>query len=204
MTLNVDRRGVLQRLAAAAGAAYWTGDTLAVEMAKAAASRPAPTVAASALPAALRPTLAALADLIIPPTKTAGAVKAGVPAFIHQMVEQWMTPRERDAFVAGLQDLDDRARAQFKRSFARCSVAQKTELFGALRAGLAGYKPSGFGLAARIADEGAPFFHKARDLVTLGYFTSELGIQQELAYVAVPGRFDGDVDVKTWNRQMQL
>ncbi len=197
----MDRRALLERIAAA-GAAFWTGDTLAVEMAKAVADRPPAQPSSEVLPKPLMATLAALADLIIPATKTAGAVKAGVPAFIVDMYSQWMNDVERERFGSGLEALDTDAKARFRRPFARCSVAQKTEVFGALRATLADYKSRGLG--ARIADQNAPFFHKARDLVTLGYFTSELGITQELAYVPAPARFDGDVDVKTWNRQMQL
>ena len=63
------------------------------------------------------------------------------------------------------------------------------------------YEGRTFELAARIEDPKAPFYLRLRDLVVLGYFTSETGSTRELRYVAVPGRFDGDVDIKTWPYQ---
>jgi gluconate 2-dehydrogenase gamma chain len=204
----MDRRALLQRIAAAAGAAMWNGDTLAVELAKAGAARdqlPAAAVPVPPLDSAALATLAALSELIMPATDTPGALAAGVPAFVADMFVHWMNDAERSRFQAGLAALDSEASARFQQRFAACSGTQQTELFGALRTSTKDYRPAGgFGLAARLADVNAPFFHKARDLVTVGYFTSEVGINAELAYVPVPGRFEGDVPTSAWNRQMQL
>ncbi len=204
----MDRRQLLAHIAAAATAALWSGDTLATQMAKAVAARDAthppdarPTRPMTALQ---RVTLAALTDLIIPTTDTPGAVEAGVPAFVDAMFMHWMNDGERVQFAQGLDALDSDAQARYAKSFAQCDSAQKTATFAATSAATKGYQPTGFGLAARIADPLSPFFFKARDLTTLGYFTSEQGITKELAYVPVPGRFDGDIDIKTWNKQMQL
>ncbi len=197
----MDRRTLLQRIAAAAGASFALGGSLAVELAHAAEGR-AP---GAPLPATLMPTLSALAELIIPATDTPGATAAGVPAFVAGMFQHWMNDAERTRFSEGLQALEADAQRRFSLAFDKASTVQQAEVFGALRDGLQGWRPTGgFGLGARVADPTAPFFHKARDLVAIGYFTSEVGIQAELAYVQVPGRFDGDVDVATWNRQMQL
>lgn len=197
----MDRRALLQRVAAAAGASFALGGSLAIELAHAAEGRAPGTP----LPAALVPTLAALAETIIPATDTPGAIAAGVPAFVAEMFQHWMSDAERARFIEGLQALDADAQRRFGMGFDKASAAQQAEVFGALREGVKGYRPAGgFGLGARVADPAAPFFHKARDLVAIGYFTSEIGINAELAYVRAPGRFDGDVDVATWNRQMQL
>ncbi|MBC5766751.1 gluconate 2-dehydrogenase subunit 3 family protein [Ramlibacter albus] len=193
----------MQRIALAAGAAFWMGESLAVRMAHAAAERPDAGPGAP-LGDGLMGTLSALCETVIPKTDTPGAIEAGVPAFVAEMYRLWMTDAERTAFGDGLRALDADAQRRFGARFAQATAAQQAEVFGALREGVKGYSPRGFGLDARIADPAAPFFHKARDLITVGYFTSKVGIEAELAYVAVPGRFQGDVDVKTWNRQMQL
>jgi hypothetical protein len=45
-------------------------------------------------------------------------------------------------------------------------------------------------------DAGVPFFRLMKELTLLGYFTSEPGATQALEYVAVPGRYDGCIDLK--------
>lgn len=44
------------------------------------------------------------------------------------------------------------------------------------------------------------FFAIARDLTLLGYFTSEIGATQAYAFVEIPGRYDGCVDLKPGQR----
>lgn len=199
----MDRRTLLKRIALVATATYWSGETLAMELAQAAGGRDGGADAViEAFPAARRNTLAALCELIIPKTDTPGAVEAGVPAFVEDMYAHWMLPAERKTLLAGLADLDAAAAKAHAKGFAACSVAQQAALFSAARGAAAGYQSRGYG--ARMADPGAPFFFKMRDLVTLGYFTSEAGVNAELAYVPVPGRWEGDVSTKTWNKQIQL
>ena len=47
-----------------------------------------------------------------------------------------------------------------------------------------------------------PFFLRLKELTTTGYFTSEIGATKALAYLPVPGRFDGCMPIqpgqKTW------
>ncbi len=199
----MDRRTLLKRIAAVAGAAYWSGETIAMELAQAAAGRDGSAVPApEAFPATQRATLTALCQLIIPKTDTPGAIEAGVPAFVEDMYAHWMVAPERNIVLAGLAGLDAAAGKAHGRGFAACSTEQQTALFGASRAAAAGYQSRGFG--GRMVDPAAPFFFKMRDLVTLGYFTSEVGVNAELAYVPVPGRWDGDVSTKTWNKQIQI
>jgi hypothetical protein len=201
---KMDRRTLLKRIALAAGAAAWTGETLAVQLAKAAASRPDNGGKPEPFPAAHKATLAALCELIIPKTDTPGAIDAGVPAFVADMYAHWMVPAERKLVAGGLAQLDAAAKAAHGRGFAACNPAQQAALLAPARKSAGNYRPKSFGLDGRVADPEAPFFFKMRDLVTIGYFTSEAGINGELAYVAVPGRWEGDVDTKTWNRQIQI
>jgi hypothetical protein len=200
----MDRRTLLKRIAAAAGAAYWSGETLAVQLAKAAGGRPDDGAKPEPFPAAHKESLAALCELIIPQTDTPGAIQAGVPAFVADMYAHWMVPAERKTVVDGLAALDSAAQAAHGRAFAACMPAQQGVLLAPARKAAGSYQQRSHGMDGRLADPAAPFFFKMRDLVTLGYFTSEAGINGELAYVPVPGRWDADVDTKTWNRQIQI
>lgn len=144
--------------------------------------------------------LSAVADVIIPRTKTPGAVEAGVPVFINSLVINWMTASERAAFEAGLAALDNDAHANYKRGFAVCPPEQKHAVLERARQAQP-FKGQAFSLVDRITHLDAPFFTRLRDLVVFGYFTSEAGSTKELRYVPVPGSFHGNVDMKTWPYQ---
>ncbi|GIX31297.1 MAG: hypothetical protein KatS3mg124_1769 [Porticoccaceae bacterium] len=148
-------------------------------------------------------TVELLCDLVIPPTDTPGAVAAGVPQFIAQVVAEWYTPRERQIFFAGLAALDEIARKQAGRPFAEADDETQRAALAELARAAADYQPPasprGFGPAP--VDEDSPFFVKLRELVVLGYYTSEVGATQELIYVPMPGRFDGEVDFAEVGRQ---
>jgi hypothetical protein len=183
-------------LAGAATAGAWTS-------ASAAAALQAAGAAATRNAGFTQPELKILtvaADAIVPVTDTPGAIAAGVPHFIDALAQHWMMPDELAQFRAGLANLDASARQRYKKGFAACTQAEATEILQALRAA-SPYQGHTFELAARIEDPQAPFYLRLRDLVVYGYFTSEIGSTKELRYVAVPGRFDGDVDIKTWPYQ---
>jgi gluconate 2-dehydrogenase gamma chain len=195
---GVSRRDVLAALlAGTAMAGVWTS-------ASAAAALQAAGNAAAAARAGLNKdelaVLGAAAQVIIPATDTAGAVEAGVPLFIDALVAHWMTADEAVFFRQGLSTLDASARQRFQRGFAQCTPEQGAELMQALRAS-SPYGGRTFSLNDRILDPKAPFYLRLRDLVVLGYFTSEAGSTTELRYIPVPGKFEANLDIKTWPYQ---
>lgn len=150
-------------------------------------------------------TIHLLADMIIPPTDTPGAVAAGVPDFIATIVSDWYTPRERQVFFEGLAALDEFCLKHDAKSFndspesARVVALQHQE---EIAKNYQSPAPSGGRLTARQEeDENAPFFKKIKELVVLGYYTSEVGAKQELIYEPMPMKYDGDVDFSTVGRQ---
>jgi hypothetical protein len=46
-------------------------------------------------------------------------------------------------------------------------------------------------MTGKIPGLSTSFFEHCRQLVVLGYYTSEIGCKQERVYVPVPGRYDG-------------
>lgn len=145
-----------------------------------------------------RALVAELAEMIIPTTDTPGAIAAGVPAFIEMMVADWHTDTERRIFLEGLSALDAYAVTTFGQSFLRCSVEQRVEALQHAEKEASSYvspMPGGlFGAMSKLVDEHTPFFAKLKELTVLGYFSSEVGAKQELAYNPMPMRFDGDYD----------
>jgi hypothetical protein len=134
--------------------------------------------------AALEALLAEVADVIIPTTDTPGAKAAGVEKFIVRVLRDCHKPEEQKAFYAGLAALDAEAQNKFGQPFAKLTEAQKNQSL------------------SDFASRNKSVFQKLKQLTVTGYFTSEIGATQALAYLPIPGRFQGSVPMeqgqKTW------
>ncbi|MDP3775295.1 MAG: gluconate 2-dehydrogenase subunit 3 family protein [Gemmatimonadales bacterium] len=183
----MDRRDVLRLLGGAFGASAL--DALAPDR-LAALGREAHAWAAARATGALDPhqreTVAAIAELIMPATDTPGARAAGVPEFIEVIVGDWYHDDERAAFMRGLADVDSRSEAAFGRTFVALVEAEQAAIL------------TGMDAEARAMPRGAPqhFFARIKGLTLYGYYTSEIGVTQELGEVFMPGRYDGAAPVR--------
>ncbi len=141
----------------------------------------------------------AMAELIIPQTDTPGAKATRVNEFIDLIVADWYSEEDRAIFMAGLANLDARTQSLFGKTFVDASVEQQSEILralgdemaqaqGALAAAPQGYRGS------EPEIEGN-FYRMFRDLTLTGYFTSEIGLTQQLHEEITPGRFDGCVSL---------
>ena len=143
-----------------------------------------------------------LAEMIIPTTDTPGALSAGVPDFIASIVDSWYTTTERNIFFDGLSQLNQFTQAQEDTPFHLASEAARIAALKDQEQRAANYQPppiTRMGLPKE--DEQAPFFKKLRELVVLGYYTSEVGAKQELIYLPMPGYYDGNVNFADVGRQ---
>ena len=146
--------------------------------------------------------VATLAELIIPTTSTPGAKIAGVPQVIAMMVSDWYTEAERSIFMAGLDDINYYCQQQYKNNFNACSVEQQTQALihfeSIAKAYVSTASPS---LTMQTSDEATPFFSKLKELTVLGYFTSEIGITQSLAYNPMPMEYKADIPLTDKTKQ---
>jgi glucoside 3-dehydrogenase (cytochrome c) hitch-hiker subunit len=131
-----------------------------------------------------RETVASISDLIIPATDTPGAVEAGGVEYIELIVSEWYDAEEREHFMRGLAHLDEHSKALTGVRFAHAGEARQTAILTGMEAE---------GRTLQEADPEAPesFFHEARALVVHGYYTSEIGMKEEMLFVGLPGRYDG-------------
>jgi len=129
-----------------------------------------------------------ITNVMIPETDTPGARGAGVPAFIDSMMVNWASRETRDQFVSVLDAVDDRARDQHQKRFVELDAAQKLDIMRQYD-------------ADALGEEGNPY-RRFKELVLLGYYSSEIGATQELRFEMVPGAWHGDIpfsDVgRTW------
>ncbi len=132
--------------------------------------------------------LADLADLIIPTTDTPGAKAAGVGPFINKMLSDCYALKEQNIFKKGLLKIDQEAKKAFGKPFLEISISQKTALLKIAEAEALDNTQAG--------NKEPQFFRLLKEITLLGYFTSEIGCTQALAYEWVPGRYSGCITLE--------
>ncbi len=172
------RRALTQLVAGAVGVAsmpLWVESLCA--QARAEAHTPAAQAASSAAtwtPSVLTPrqneAVIALTELIIPATDTPGAKAALVNRFVDHVLST-ADPKEGSEFIKGLTWLDDRCRARVGKDVAGASAAELTTVLTPLAA-------EGTPVAADAP--GVAFFRAIKSMTITGYYTTEIGLRQEL------------------------
>ncbi|WP_395785948.1 gluconate 2-dehydrogenase subunit 3 family protein [Aquirufa sp.] len=143
--------------------------------------------------------VAAVAEHIIPKTTTAGAIDAGVPAFIEMMLNDCYKKPEHVSFKKGVDNL---AKAKFLNQSSDAQIAMLTLLEADTKELMRSYSASKVKVGDNVDKDvlegagGVPFWRVMKELTMLGYYTSEKGIQASFVYEPVPGRFEVISDMK--------
>lgn len=122
--------------------------------------------------------LSELADVIIPDTDTPGAKAAGVEQFIIRVMRDCYELEEQENFYAGLAKMDAACQEAHGRAFVELELPAKNEM------------------VEKTMKSDSGFFRQMKSLTVTGYFTSEIGATQALAYMPIPGDFRGDVPME--------
>jgi len=179
----MDRRELLKMIVAATGAAMIGLPALASGQVPAAGAKTAFSAADITL-------MDEIADTILPRTKTPGAKDTGIGAFMATFVADCYTAQQQATFRAGLADIDKRAGGKF----VSLTPQARTELLRAVDADAKKHAAASAGPSnAESAEAKAHYFTMLKQLTIFGFFTSKIGATEVLQYVAVPGRYDGDV-----------
>jgi hypothetical protein len=135
-------------------------------------------------------TLRALVDVILPATDSPAASAANTHVFVDTAAYACATKPEQAMLRGGLNDLEHEAKAKHGRSYADLAPEEQAAL-----------------LRSR-AEKDAPlpydqsFFKILKDYTLVGYFLSEIGATQALAYEQIPGGYEGDIPLdpgqKAW------
>lgn len=117
-------------------------------------------------------TISRIADLIIPATETLGALGANVPAYIDFVVNA--NAMHQETYRKGLKWLEEHCQKQFHVSFAALPAEQQLSLLLPLcEASDTGRKQQ---------DSGVKFFRAVKSMTADGYYTSRIGLMEELGY----------------------
>jgi hypothetical protein len=178
---GIDRRDALRRLAAggigAAASALWVDELSAFTRQQAAHSHAAIAASTQSAAATWTPktlnrhqldTVATLSELIIPQTETPGAKATLVDRFIDSVLGE-APPAERDQFLKGLTWMDARSKTLFGKDVVSATATQQTELLTKLSA-----------VNSHEEHAGIDFFNAIKSMTITGYYTSEVGLRQEL------------------------
>jgi hypothetical protein len=131
-----------------------------------------------------------VAETIIPATDTPGAKFAKVGSFMALFVNDCYKPEEQVVFTNGMSALNDACKKMHGKSFLECDSSQRIAILEALDKEQKDY------MLQKKEHEPDHYFRMIKQLTLLGYFTSEPGCTKALRYVAVPGKYDGDVPYK--------
>lgn len=112
-------------------------------------------------------------EVMIPATDTPGAIAAGVPAFIRQMLDEWASNSSRTEIADVLEAVQKHAWAKFGAAFVELPPDRRHAVIRSFD-------------EERIGRQD-PAYGKFKHLVLVGYYQSEVGATQELRYELVPG-----------------
>lgn len=175
---DLNRREALRRLAlggaAVTSAPLWIENLIAAadqHAAHKAAAKPAAAAwTPKVLSASQNETVTTLSELIIPTTDTPGAKAAKVNEFIDGALAH-ASAADRTAFIDGLTWLDAHCKDQHKSAFVGLTGDQQVAVLTALSTA---ENPS-------AADKpGVDFFKAIKAMTITGYYTSQIGLQQEI------------------------
>jgi gluconate 2-dehydrogenase gamma chain len=129
-------------------------------------------------------TITVLGDIIIPKDKVSGSASdAKVPEFIEFIVKDM--PEHQVPMQGGLRWLDMHCFKRFDKAFINCSKQQQIEMVDAIA-----YPEK----AKPEVKQGVAFFNLMRDLVSTGFYTSEIG-GKDIGYMGnVPNQWNGVPD----------
>jgi hypothetical protein len=179
----IRRRDILRRAAGVLGGAVAPPAARALQQGGSAKQQPsgAATSASRLLDAAQLTLLAEIVEVMIPQTDTAGAKQAGVPAFIDLALDALYPREDQQRFQAGLAEFDAAATASGRPFLEQDAPARAAFVQRRLESALAGERTP------------QPFMLMTRELALLGYFTSKVGINENMEYVPVPTAYHGCV-----------
>ena len=135
-----------------------------------------------------------VAETILPKTNTPGAKDAEVGKFMASYSMDCYDELQRTTLKDGIYKLNLSSEKMFGSPFTEATASQKQNLLTGIDADAKKYNETNKGKSEK---EYKPhYFTLIKQLVLLGFFTSEPGITQVLRYIPVPGKYEGCIEYK--------
>lgn len=143
-------------------------------------------------------------ETIIPATTTPGAKAAQIGEFMKVMVTDCYTQPQQDAFMKGINSIDEECKKMNNKVFMDCSPEERHNLLVKLEKEAKEYNK-------QVAEKDEPlkkeleqkgkwydftasprhYYTMMKQLTLLGFFTSKTGMTETLRHIPVPGKYDG-------------
>jgi hypothetical protein len=175
---STDRRGALKILGAigATCAHPFAGDELFGQTVQPAPhEHPVPQASLTFLRGQDYLTMARITDLIIPRTTTAGAMDAGVPAYVDRIIGG--NGNHQELVAEGLRFLAAQSQAAARKPFVELTESQQLSILEPLCEAWDNHSGSAVELPRSVQ-----FFGLMKSLTADGYYTSQPGLMDELKY----------------------
>lgn len=184
----MDRRELLKMIGLATGAAVLGGEFFLT------GCKSSPSVGGPSFTPADIAFLDEVAETILPATNSPGAKEAKVGTFITVMVNDCYDAENQKIFHEGIGKLDGLSKKTHGKPFMESTPEERTALLVTLDKEAKEYQKS------KKEGDRDHYFTMMKQQTLLGFFTSKEGATQALRYVAVPGRYDGDLPYKKGDR----
>jgi len=197
--MTVNRREALKRVACLMGGTLCASAIQGIEKGYSAATSVGSKAAILGPPQMA--IVSAVAEIMIPRTDTPGAIDVGVPGFIDLMLKDVYTQKDRERYLAGVAELDAAAQGEQGKKFVALESPQQIALVRKFHDAAVLEERR---LHRPHAHLQRPFILMTKELTLLGFFTSQVGAEQVLQYVAVPGSYHACLPLeqagngKTW------
>ncbi|AEE22562.1 twin-arginine translocation pathway signal [Glaciecola sp. 4H-3-7+YE-5] len=192
--MSMNRRELLKMIAAATGTAFVSANAMAY------VTLPMKTINQTAFSKDDVAFFNEVGEVIIPRTDTPGAKDVNVGYMMAVMVTDCYTPAQQAAFKGGIASIKALAKSTYGKDFLLLNTDERTRLLATLND-----EADVFNRKAKLANDDAekPMPHGftlIKQLTLFTFFTSKEGANKVLRYVAIPGRYDGEMPYKKGDR----
>lgn len=125
--------------------------------------------------------VANIADVLIPATETPGALAVGAHLFTLVMVDDCMSRKDQEKYLAGMRNFDQTVKTLTGKSFATAEAHERAKILTAFQEQL-----------AEAGEDVKTFYSKTRGYIIQGYTMSQHFLTEVKPYQLVPGpNYDG-------------
>ncbi|MBX2857670.1 MAG: gluconate 2-dehydrogenase subunit 3 family protein, partial [Cellvibrionaceae bacterium] len=124
-------------------------------------------------------TLSAMVEVIIPAGDTPGAAATDTHGFIDDQLAHCHANADAKEFIANLDKVSKIIAAHWGKPYEQLSTTQQNKAMKAMAEA-----------AAPFSETHGEYFHHLKRLTVFGYYSSEVGMTQELVYLPIPGGYD--------------